>query len=47
MILALAGAYGAFGLQAAWGLPVFAAALAIGFGAQVWFVLKLVTRGRA
>jgi len=46
MILALAGGYGAFAIQAPWGMPVFASALAIGFGVQIWFVAKLVSRGR-
>jgi hypothetical protein len=47
MVLALAGAYGAFGLQAPWGLPLFLTALALGFGAQVWFVAGLIRGGRA
>jgi uncharacterized protein YhdP len=45
MILALAGAYGAFAIRAAWGLPVFIAALVLGFGAQLWFIMGIV-KGR-
>ncbi len=45
MVLALVGAYGAFGLKAAWGLPAFIAALALGFGAQIWFIAGILKRG--
>lgn len=45
MIAALAGAYGAFAVQAAWGLPVFIAALVAGFGAQFWFIAGIL-KGR-
>lgn len=45
MFGALLGAYGAFGLKAVWGLPVFIGALVLGFGAQFWFIAGIIKRG--
>lgn len=42
--LAAAVAYFKFGL--AWGLAIFAAALVIGFGAQIWFIAGLRGPGK-
>ena len=47
MLGALVGAYGAFGLKAVWGLPVFIAALVLGFGAQFWFIAGIVRGGKS
>jgi hypothetical protein len=38
-LLAAAGAlYGYFGMGVAWALPVFLTFLAVGIGAQIWFI---------
>ncbi len=47
MIVAVAGAYGAFVLQAPWGLPAFVIAIAAGFAAQFWFIAAVMKRGRS
>ena len=41
VIAALAAAVGYFGLHQGWALAAFAAALLVGFGAQVWFIATL------
>jgi hypothetical protein len=47
MLLAAAGAYGAFAIKAAWGLPLFIAALLLGFGAQFWFIASIARGGKS
>lgn len=41
IVAALAAAIGYFGLHLGWALAAFAAALVIGFGAQIWFIAGL------
>ena len=41
VVAALAAAVGYFGLHLEWALMAFAGALAVGFGAQVWFIAGL------
>ena len=41
VLAALAAAAAYFGLHLAWALAAFAAALVVGFGAQIWFVASL------
>ncbi|HSV01849.1 MAG TPA: hypothetical protein VLI41_01475 [Phenylobacterium sp.] len=45
IVAALAAAAGYFGLHLGWALAAFAGALAIGFGAQIWFIAGLRRTG--
>ena len=38
LLAAAAGLYAYFGMGLGWGLPVFAVFLALGIGAQIWFI---------
>lgn len=40
--LAFGGIYGRFTLHQAWGIPLFVAALLVGFGVQIAFIVGLV-----
>lgn len=41
IVAALAAAIAYFGLHLEWALIAFAAALLVGFGAQIWFIASL------
>ncbi len=43
---AAAGIYGHVGLAQRWGLPLFVAAMVLGFGAQIAFIVGLVKSSR-
>jgi len=43
---AFGGIYGNITLRQAWGMPLFVLAMAVGFGAQIAFIVGLVKAGR-
>ena len=46
VMIAVAALVGDLRFHLAWALPTFAAAVLIGFGAQIWFIVGLAKAGR-
>lgn len=47
VLVALGAATAAFGFHASWGLPVFVAAMLVGFGSHGWLILGVLRERKA